>query len=57
MPGDYITKMEAKMPEVTSNVEFRMTVETSLLYGWLGIMIIVVVIGVIWFLFRKYGRR
>lgn len=45
------------MPEVTSNVEFRMTVETSLLYGWLGIMIIVVVIGVIWFLFRKYGRR
>lgn len=57
LPGDYITKMEAKMPEVTSNVEFRMTVETSLLYGWLGIMIIVVVIGVIWFLFRKYGRR
>lgn len=57
LPGDYILKMEAKMPEVTSGADFRMTVETSPVYGWFGILIIVCVIGGIYFLFRKYGRR
>lgn len=57
LPGDYVLKMEARMPEVTSAVDFRITVETSLIYGWLGIFIILVVIGGIYFLFRKYGRR
>ena len=57
LPGDYILKMESRMPEVTSNVDFRMTVETSWLYGWLGILIIAAVLAVIYFLFRKYGRR
>ncbi|NLZ73661.1 MAG: hypothetical protein GX905_07575 [Bacteroidales bacterium] len=57
LPGDYIVKMEARMPEVNSNIDFRITVETSLLYGWLGIVIILIVIGGIYFLFRKYGRR
>jgi len=57
LPGDYMLKMEARMPEVTSNVDFRMTVETSLVYGWLGIVIIVGVLVGIYFLFRKYGRR
>lgn len=57
LPGDYMLKMEARMPEVTSNVDFRMTVETSWIYGWLGIVIIAVVLAGIYFLFRKYGRR
>lgn len=57
LPGDYMLKMEARMPEVSSNIDFRMTVETSLLYGWVGILIIVGVLGGIFFLFRKYGRR
>lgn len=57
LPGDYVLKMEARMPEVTSNVDFRMTVETSWVYGWMGIVIIAVVLGAIYFLFRKYGRR
>lgn len=57
LPGDYIVKMDASMPEVNSTIDFRITVETSLLYGWVGILIILLVVGGIYFLFRKYGRR
>lgn len=57
LPGDYLIKVESRMPEVTATADFRITVETSMIYGWLGILIIVAVLGVIYFLFRKYGRR
>lgn len=57
LPGDYITRIEAKTPEVNSNAEFRITVKTPLIYGWLGLVIIVGVLGGIFYLFRKYGRR
>lgn len=57
LPGDYITRIEAKTPEVNSNAEFRITVKTPLIYGWLGLVIIVGVLGGIFYLFRKYERR
>jgi uncharacterized membrane protein len=55
--GDYMTRMEAKTPEATSTAEFRVSVKASLLAGWLGILIIVIAVGSVVFLFRKYGRR
>lgn len=57
IPGDYITKMTASAPEATSTAEFRVTVKTSILWGWLGILIIAAVLGGVYYLFRKYGRR
>jgi len=36
---------------------FRITVETSMLWGLIGVLIILVVIGGIYYLIRKYGRR
>ncbi|RHJ81883.1 hypothetical protein DW103_10445 [Parabacteroides sp. AM08-6] len=57
LPGDYVTKMTAKTPEVNQTVEFRVMVRTPMIYGWLGILIIVVVLGGVYYLFRKYGRR
>lgn len=57
LPGDYVAKMEARNPEANSAAEFRMAVKTPIIWGWLGIVIIVAVLGLIWFLFRKYGRR
>lgn len=57
LPGDYMLGVQANTPEVTSTVDFRISVETSLLYGWLGIVIIAGVLLGIFFLFRKYGRR
>jgi len=57
LPGDYVTKMTASTPEVTNTAEFRMSVHTSLIYGWLGFVIIIGVLGGVYYLFRKYGRR
>ncbi|MGD0342931.1 MAG: NEW3 domain-containing protein [Bacteroidales bacterium] len=55
--GDYITNIEARAPEVSSKISFRISVETSVLLGWLGILIIIAALGSVYFLFRKYGRR
>ena len=57
IPGDYMVKMTARTPEVSSTADFRMAVKTSMLWGWVGIMIIVAVLGGVYYLFRKYGRR
>lgn len=55
--GDYVANLEARSPEVSSKVDMRVAVETSLLSGWLGLLIIVVAIGSVYYLFKKYGRR
>jgi len=55
--GDYVTNFEAKTPEVSSKVTFRISVKTSMLWGWVGVLIIIVAIGSVYYLFRKYGRR
>ena len=55
--GDYVTELEAKTPEISSKASFRISVETSLLWGWLGIMIILAAIACVYYLIRKYGRR
>lgn len=57
IPGDYVVNIDAKTAEVSSKASFRMAVETSLLWGWLGILIIVLALGSVYYLFRKYGRR
>ena len=57
IPGDYVTKLTARTPEVTSAISFRITVKTPMLMGWIGIFIIVIALGSVYYLFRKYGRR
>lgn len=57
LPGDYVTKIEARTPETTSAAEFRISVKTPLIWGWVGILIIIGACGGVYFLFRKYGRR
>jgi uncharacterized membrane protein len=57
IPGDYVTVIEAKTPEVSSSASLRMSVETPLLMGWIGIIVIMAALGTIYYLFRKYGRR
>lgn len=55
--GDYVVSMTARAPEADSSATFRMTVEASVLWGWLGILIVAAVLGGVYALFRKYGRR
>lgn len=57
IPGDYVTDIEARTPEVSSKASFRISVETSMLWGWVGILIIIVALVSVYYLFRKYGRR
>ncbi len=57
IPGDYVTNIETKTPEASSKVSFRISVETPMLWGWVGVLIIVVALGSVYHLFRKYGRR
>ena len=55
--GDYVANIEAKTPEVSSKVSFRISVETPMLWGSIGVLIIIIALGSIYYLFRKYGRR
>jgi uncharacterized membrane protein len=55
--GDYIAKFTASIPEVSSDVTFRVAVKTPVLWGWIGILVILIAMGIIIYLFRKYGRR
>jgi len=55
--GDYVTNFTARNNDATSTATFRMTVKTSLLSGWIGILVILLSLGIIYYLIRKYGRR
>ncbi len=55
--GDYVTNIEARTPEASSKASFRISVKTSMLWGWVGVLIIIIALGSVYYLFRKYGRR
>jgi uncharacterized membrane protein len=57
IPGDYGINIDAKTPEASSNIAYRMTVKTPLLWGWIGILIIIIALGSVFYLFKKFGRR
>ncbi|SHE11576.1 NPCBM-associated, NEW3 domain of alpha-galactosidase [Chlamydia abortus] len=55
--GDYVTNMKVTAPEASSDASFRVAVKASVLWGWIGVLIIAAVIAGIYYLFRTYGRR
>jgi uncharacterized membrane protein len=55
--GDYVATITAKTPEVSDKAAFRVSVRTPMLWGWVGFAIILVALGGVYYLFRKYGRR
>ena len=55
--GDYSVAVNVEGEKATKNIEFRTTVKASAVWGWIGIGIIVVVIGGLFGLFRWLGRR
>ncbi len=57
LPGDYVATMTAKTPEVNTDAQFRIAVKTPMIWGWVGVLIIIVAIGAVCYLFRKSGRR
>ncbi len=57
IPGDYVTSIEARTPEVSSKVALRISVKTPMLWGWIGVLVIIIALGSVFYLFRRYGRR
>lgn len=57
IPGDYVVKMDVRTPEATSHADFRISVKTSIVWGWVGVLVIFAVLGGVFYLFKKYGRR
>ena len=57
--GDYIVSLSAKADQVTapSTIAVRTTVETSSVWGFVGIGLIVLVLIGLFLVFRRYGRR
>jgi hypothetical protein len=56
--GDYVVTLSAAGDESTrDSIEIRYAVETSLIWGIVGAALIVAVIGGVWWVFQRYGRR
>lgn len=56
--GDYnITISAAGDPSASASMEIRYTVETSILWGVVGVALIIAVVAGVWWVFQRYGRR
>ncbi|WP_222539358.1 COG1470 family protein [Pedobacter polysacchareus] len=55
--GDYAATFTATNSNGNAPATFRMVVGTSLLSGWIGILVILLAISLVYYLIRKYGRR
>lgn len=55
--GDYMVNVSAKNNHLDSSLAYRMEVKTSLLTGWIGMLLVGLAIVFIYLLVRKYGRR
>ncbi len=55
--GDYSVGVNVEGEKTAKTMEFRTTVKASAAWGWIGIGIIVIVIGGLFGLFRWLGRR
>jgi len=55
--GDYVVTYRARTTDANGSVEIRMTIETSPLFGFVGLALIVLVLAGLWWVFQRYGRR
>lgn len=55
--GDYAVTYRATTTGANGTVDIRMTIETSPLFGFVGLALIAVVLFGLWWVFQKYGRR
>ena len=57
LTGDYVVSMTASCSETSDSADFRVSVETSILWGFVALVIIAGLLAGIGYIFRKYGRR
>ncbi len=57
LAGDYDVTMTASSAGTTQNLDIRTTVQTSPLWGFVGLALIALVLVGLGWIFRRYGRR
>lgn len=55
--GDYAASFTASNANANAPLSYRLLVKTSLLSGWIGILVMLLAVGIVYYLIRKYGRR
>ncbi|WP_062353598.1 NEW3 domain-containing protein [Bacillus kwashiorkori] len=55
--GDYVVTFKATTAEVSADATFRMSVETSTVWGLIAVFIIIAVVVGLYLITRKFGRR
>ncbi len=55
--GDYVITFTSSVPEVRATADIRATVKTSAAWGLVGIGVIVLALGGLAMVFRRYGRH
>jgi uncharacterized repeat protein (TIGR01451 family) len=55
--GDYNVTVRAENDETNAETTIRVTIETSPIWGVVGILVILLVLGGLFWVFRTYGRR
>lgn len=55
--GDYVVNITANSPAASTTASFRVSVRTSTLWGVVGVLLVLAVIGGVAWIFHKYGRR
>ena len=55
--GDYRITFRSNVPETSDSIEVRATVETSALWGLVGVAVILIALGALAVVFRRFGRR
>lgn len=55
--GDYVLRVTASTPQTSDAKELRVTVETPTAWGLVGAGVVVLAIGGLFGIFRKFGRR
>lgn len=57
LSGDYVVSISAKNSETADTAEFRISVKTDTVWGIVGVVLILAVVGGLGWVFHKYGRR
>ena len=55
--GDYQVTITAQNDQANESMDIRVTVDTSPLWGVLGIALILLAVGALYWVFQRYGRR
>lgn len=57
LTGDYMLPITASAGDASASADFRITVQTSGLWGVVGVLLVAAALGVVTFAVNRYGRR